>query len=45
VVEAAESSKAIGGKIPVKLQWTREDDTRSGWYRPLYLHRLRAGLD
>jgi isoquinoline 1-oxidoreductase beta subunit len=45
VVEAAEVFKATGGKVPVKLQWTREDDTRGGWYRPLYLHRLRAGLD
>jgi len=45
VVEAAEIFKAAGGKVPVKLQWTREDDTRAGWYRPLYVHRLRAGLD
>ena len=44
-IEAAEIFKAAGGKVPVKLQWTREDDTRGGWYRPLYLHRLRAGLD
>ena len=45
VVEAAEVFKAAGGKTPIKLQWTREDDTRGGWYRPLFLHRLRAGLD
>ena len=44
-IEAAEVFKASGGKIPVKLQWTREDDMRGGWYRPLYLHRLRAGVD
>ncbi len=45
VVEAARVFKAAGGKLPVKLQWLREDDMRAGWYRPLYLHRLRAGLD
>lgn len=45
LVEAAEVFKAAGRKHPIKLQWTREDDTRGGWYRPLYLHRLRAGLD
>ncbi len=45
VIEAAEIYKAAGAKSPVKLQWTREDDTRAGWYRPLFLHRVRAGLD
>ena len=45
VVEAARIFKAAGGKVPVKLQWLREDDMRAGWYRPMYLHRLRAGLD
>ncbi len=44
-VEAAHCFKAAGGKVPVKLQWTREDDMRAGWYRPLYLHRIRAALD
>lgn len=43
--EAAEIFKAAGGKTPIKLQWTREDDTRAGWYRPLFFHRVRAGLD
>ncbi|WP_295884959.1 xanthine dehydrogenase family protein molybdopterin-binding subunit [uncultured Thiohalocapsa sp.] len=45
LVEAAHIFKAAGGKTPVKLIWTREDDTRAGFYRPLYLHRLKAGLD
>jgi isoquinoline 1-oxidoreductase beta subunit len=44
-VETAAIFKAAGAKVPVKLQWTREDDMRAGWYRPLYLHRLRAALD
>jgi isoquinoline 1-oxidoreductase subunit beta len=43
--EAASIAKAIGGRQPVKLVWTREDDIRGGRYRPLYVHRLRAGLD
>jgi isoquinoline 1-oxidoreductase beta subunit len=45
LVEAAHIAKAIGGRAPVKLVWTREDDMRGGLYRPLYLHRLAAGLD
>ncbi len=43
--EAAEIVKASATRRPVKLVWTREDDIRGGRYRPLYVHRLRAGLD
>jgi len=45
LLEAAAIAKAGGGKAPVKLVWTREDDMRAGWFRPMYFHRLRAGLD
>lgn len=49
VLEAAFVAKALqagehAGKA-VKLQWTREDDMRGGYYRPMYLHRVSAGLD
>ncbi len=45
VVEAATIAKAINGKAPVKLVWTREDDTAAGYFRPAMLHRLRGGVD
>ena len=45
VVEAVQVAKAIGGRAPVKLVWTREDDMRAGYYRPMYCHALKAGLD
>jgi isoquinoline 1-oxidoreductase beta subunit len=45
LVEAAHVARAINGRAPVKLQWTREDDMRGGYYRPIYYHVLRAGLD
>ena len=45
VVEAVQIAKAIAGRAPVKLLWTREDDMRGGYYRPLYYHTLQAGLD
>ncbi|MGH8744440.1 MAG: xanthine dehydrogenase family protein molybdopterin-binding subunit, partial [Burkholderiales bacterium] len=45
LVEAANIVKAIEGRAPVKLVWTREDDTRAGYYRPMYYHEIKAGLD
>lgn len=42
-VEAALISRAVGA--PVKVFWTREDDLRHDYYRPMSHHRLRAGLD
>ncbi|MDX2287340.1 MAG: xanthine dehydrogenase family protein molybdopterin-binding subunit [Hyphomicrobiaceae bacterium] len=44
VAAAAEAVKAIGRKQPVKVVWSREDDIRGGYYRPLNVHRLRASL-
>ena len=44
IVEAAEIALAVKG-TPVKMVWTREDDTRGGYYRPQYVHRISAGLD
>jgi isoquinoline 1-oxidoreductase beta subunit len=43
--EAATIVKAIGGRAPVHLVWTREDDIRGGFYRPLSLHQVKAGID
>ncbi|MDH5265706.1 MAG: molybdopterin-dependent oxidoreductase, partial [Betaproteobacteria bacterium] len=43
VAEACEIARAA--KVPVKVVWTREDDIRGGYYRPMYVHRVEAGLD
>jgi isoquinoline 1-oxidoreductase beta subunit len=44
VSEAVQVAKAVGVGVPVKVVWTREDDIRGGYYRPMYVHRLRVGL-
>jgi isoquinoline 1-oxidoreductase beta subunit len=45
LLEAAAIAKAIKGLAPVKLVWSREDDMRAGYYRPMYYHALEAGVD
>jgi isoquinoline 1-oxidoreductase beta subunit len=48
VVEAVQVAKAMkqaGIDAPVKVIWSREDDMRGGYYRPLHVHRVTVGLD
>jgi isoquinoline 1-oxidoreductase beta subunit len=44
LAEAATILKAIDGRAPVHLVWTREDDMRGGYYRPMVYHRVKAGV-
>ncbi|MGH9968167.1 MAG: molybdopterin cofactor-binding domain-containing protein [Pyrinomonadaceae bacterium] len=43
VIEAVQVAKAAN--VPVKVVWTREDDIRGGWYRPMWYDRFSAGID
>jgi len=43
VAEAVRISKAVNA--PVKVIWSREDDTKHGFYRPATYNQLAAGLD
>jgi isoquinoline 1-oxidoreductase beta subunit len=43
VHEAAAISKAVG--MPVQLTWSREEDTRTGYYHSINAQHLEAGLD
>jgi isoquinoline 1-oxidoreductase beta subunit len=43
VVEAAHVAKNLDK--PVKVVWTRDDDIRGGYYRPMAIHRVEGSLD
>ncbi|SFK51911.1 xanthine dehydrogenase family protein molybdopterin-binding subunit [Lysobacter sp. cf310] len=43
VSEAVQVAKAAGK--PVKTVWSREDDVRGGYYRPMYLQQARIAVD
>ncbi|SOD29010.1 isoquinoline 1-oxidoreductase, beta subunit [Variovorax sp. YR752] len=43
--EIAKAARAAGFDVPVRLLWSREDDIKGGYYRPMHLHRARIGFD
>ena len=48
VVEAcqvAKAARAAGLQAPVRTHWSREDDIKGGYYRPLHVHRAEIGFD
>jgi isoquinoline 1-oxidoreductase beta subunit len=48
VVEACNVVKAAQGaglKAPIRTLWSREDDIKGGYYRPMHLHTAKIGFD
>jgi len=43
--ECVHIAKKVGKGRPVKLVWTREDDMRAGYFRPLVVHAVKISLD
>jgi isoquinoline 1-oxidoreductase beta subunit len=44
-VAVAKALAAAGQRAPVKVIWSREDDMRAGYYRPMTLHKAEIGFD
>lgn len=42
MIEAVQTAQVIGK--PIKVVWTREDDTRGGFYRPMWADRVSAAI-
>jgi len=42
-LQVALAAKSLGR--PIKTMWTREDDIRGGYYRPMWQNHLEAALD
>ncbi len=43
VADAVEVAK--GENVPVKTIWTREEDIQGGYFRPMFVHKLKAAVD
>ncbi|WNJ90797.1 xanthine dehydrogenase family protein molybdopterin-binding subunit [Bosea sp. 685] len=41
----AKAARAAGLDVPVRTVWSREDDMKGGYYRPMHLHRAKIGFD
>ena len=48
VVEActvAKAARVAGLAAPIRTLWSREDDIRGGYYRPMHVHTAQIGFD
>ena len=41
----AKAAMAAGMNVPVRVVWSREDDIKGGYYRPMHVHRAEIGFD
>ncbi|QBK04629.1 xanthine dehydrogenase family protein molybdopterin-binding subunit [Hylemonella gracilis] len=41
----AKAARTAGLDAPVRTLWSREDDIKGGYYRPMHLHRAEIGFD
>ena len=41
----AKAAQAAGLNAPIRTLWSREDDIKGGYYRPMHLHQAHLGFD
>jgi len=44
ISEVVSIVQQLGTDAPVKLQYSREDDMQAGYFRPMFVHKVSAGL-
>jgi len=43
--QVAKAAQSAGLTAPVRTLWSREDDVKGGYYRPMHLHTAHLGFD
>lgn len=43
--QIAKAARAAGIRAPIRTIWSREDDIKGGYYRPMHVHRAEIGFD
>nr|WP_315485507.1 xanthine dehydrogenase family protein molybdopterin-binding subunit [uncultured Undibacterium sp.] len=41
----AKAARSAGIQAPIRTIWSREDDIKGGYYRPMHVHRAEIGYD
>ena len=43
--QVAKAARVAGIQAPIRTIWSREDDIKGGYYRPMHVHRAEIGFD
>jgi isoquinoline 1-oxidoreductase beta subunit len=43
--QVAKAARAVGIQAPIRTIWSREDDIKGGYYRPMHVHRAEIAYD
>lgn len=43
--QVAKAARSAGIQAPIRTIWSREDDIKGGYYRPMHVHKAQIGFD